>query len=63
MADKRPLIASDVSRCAGDSASTVCKTCYRRLQIDRDDPNKWFPNIFVTPIAGVCIYKMGKNDG
>ena len=47
----------DITRCAGTDAPT-CKTCERRKQIERDNPNRWYPRIPPPETDGSCAYKI-----
>jgi hypothetical protein len=51
------LIRSDEARCYGDG-SAKCQRCARRVQLDRDDPARWYPQMQVAPVRGACVYEI-----
>ena len=51
------LIAADDARCPGDG-SAHCADCARRLQLLRDDRDRWYPHMDARPIRGSCVFKI-----
>ena len=56
------MIDSDTSRCHGKDAEPTCRDCARRLQIPKDDPNRWFPYMGYAVCRGICVYKIPAKD-
>lgn len=50
-------LPNDYSRCRGTLAP-VCRTCARRLQMERDDPSLFFWMMPPAEIGGRCEYKI-----
>lgn len=52
------LLPADMARCHGDGEHR-CNKCARKLQIERDDVNRWFPWMKPGAIKTVCPYFIG----
>lgn len=51
-------LPSDMSRCYGMPDESLCRACLRRLQIERDDSDRWFPYISMKPENGKCQFRI-----
>jgi len=50
------LLDSDISRCRGEAHEAKCQECARRLQRERDDPQRWYPQMLAEIRGGRCAF-------